>query len=225
VTVLWWLGDSWSDPRSYASENYGAAAGFPQAVAARLGAGIINSAVAGSGYAATAGRPTFPEQAAQGWGAAASAVLVFGGLNDEWQGHTPTETHEGAVTCYGLIRRLLPDAPLMVAGPQWGAQPHPADLPAYTDAIRTAALGAGAAHVDPSSWLLDRYDLLYDPYHPNQAGHALIADLLAPEVLFTLADRRLPARESWGDEGGWAAPWCPEDAAVTCRGPLLPSPV
>jgi lysophospholipase L1-like esterase len=221
---LWWIGDSWSDPRSYAAESYGAAAGFPQVTAARLGAGIVNAAVSGSGYAATAGRPTFPEQAAQGWGAAATAVVVFGGLNDEWQGRGLEETRVGADTTYGLIRRLCPDAALVVAGPQWGATPQPGDFGAFREAIRCAALAAGAVHLDPSGWLLGREDLMYDPYHPNQAGHARIADRLAPELLWALTATPGSARD-WSDEGGWTAPYTLGVPAGTDPAAPLPSPI
>jgi lysophospholipase L1-like esterase len=189
IDRLWWIGDSWSDARSYSSELYGAAAAAPQLVAARLGMGIINSAVSGSGYVANAGRPTFPEQAAQGWGASATGVVVLGGLNDQWQGHTPEDTYAGAVTTFGLVRRLCGDVPLIAAGPQWGAMPRPPDWGEFTDAIRQATAEASGVHIDPSEWLLGRTDLMYDPYHPNREGHGVVADRLTPLVAIVFAGR------------------------------------
>lgn len=201
--TLWVLGDSWADPTCY---PWAPSAGWPTLLAARLGLGLVNSGVSGSGYAATAGIPTFPAQAARGAGAGAGVVLVWGSLNDSYQGHSPAEVGAAAATTYALLTRLCPAAPLVVAGPQWGAAPPPPSLLASSEAVRAAATVAGATFLDPSRWLADRADLILpDGLHPDPGGHALIADLLTPEVLYALA-ARTPPELPHGEEGGWPAP-------------------
>lgn len=220
---LWVLGDSWQDPRTY---PWAPALGWPTLLTRRLGLGLVNSGTAGAGYAAVrVAPPNFPAQAAQGAGAGADAVIVFGSLNDPADGRTPEEVGDGAATTFDLIGRLCPGAPLIVCGPQWGALPIPPELLAARDAVADAAHQAGALFVDVSRWLQGRPDLILpDGFHPNPGGHALLADRLTPEVLFALAVPTT-ARDSWGVEGGWVAPWHPDDAAVTCAPPALPSPV
>jgi lysophospholipase L1-like esterase len=181
---LWVIGDSWSDPRSY---PWAPSGNWAALLTEQLGVGLINSAVSGSGYAATAGVPTFPAQAAQGTGAAAAAVLVLGSLNDPVQGHTPDEVRAAAATTYALIRRLCPAAPLLVVGPQWGALPLTPALLAARDAVRDTAAAAGADYLDPSSWFTGRPDLILpDGYHPTPAGHAVLADRLEHDVALAL---------------------------------------
>lgn len=219
---LWVLGDSWEDPRTY---PWAPACGWPSLLTRRLRLGLVNSGTAGSGYAAVrVAPPNFPAQAAQGAGAGADVVIVFGSLNDPADGRTPDEVTDGAAITFELIRRLCPAATLIVCGPQWGALPIPPELFAARDAVAAAATDAGALFVDVSRWLQGRPDLILpDGFHPNPGGHALLADRLTPEVLFAVAAPTV-ARDSWGDEGGWVAPWQVEDAAVTSAPPALPSP-
>jgi lysophospholipase L1-like esterase len=213
--ALWVLGDSWADVRSYNAYWWAPTAGYPQLLTARFSLGVINSGVSGSGYSAHAGLPTFPGQAAQGTGATATAVLVFGGLNDPWQGETPENTRAGAAATYALLRRLCPDALLIVAGPQWGAQPRTPELVAAQAVIESAARAAGAVYLDPSGWLLDRPELMLDPYHPGPDGHALIADRLAVELSWLLSAPP-PGGPVPEDPGvGYPAPWIMGDAGLT----------
>lgn len=181
---LWVLGDSWSDPRAY---PWAPSSGWPSLIADRLGVGLVNSAVGGSGYAATAGLPTFPGQAAQGTGTGADVVVVFGSLNDPIQGHSADEVRAAATVTYGLVRRLCPDAQLLVAGPQWPATAPTPALLAVRDALADAAADAAADYVDPSGWLAGRPDLILpDGYHPTPDGHSIIAERLGHDVALAL---------------------------------------
>ena len=175
---LWVFGDSWTDPRGYA---WAPMSGWPQVLAARLAVGLVNSGVSGAGYV-HAGAVTFPALAAQGWGAGAACVVVHGGVNDATTDQPGKAVYESAVTTYGLIRRLCPDAALIVAGPQWGAHPWTPGLVAVRDAVRDAAADMGADFIDTAGWFLRRPDLMLDMYHPTTAGHALIADRLEGDV-------------------------------------------
>jgi lysophospholipase L1-like esterase len=176
---LWVLGDSWTDPRTY---PWHPLQGWPQLVAARLGLGLVNSGVSGSGYASTGGLPNFPGQAAQGRGAGADVVLVWGSLNDPNKGYAPADTLAGARATYGLIGRLCPDAPLIVFGPQWYATAPTALLLSFRDVVRQVAGEVGAVFVDPSSWLVGRPDLLQPDNHPTPDGDAFLADRVAAEL-------------------------------------------
>jgi lysophospholipase L1-like esterase len=216
--ILWVLGDSWTDPTVY---PWAPAQGWPSLLAARLGLGLVNSGVSGTGYAATAGTPNFPAQAARGVGAGAHLVLVWGSLNDPNQGHTADETAAGAAATYALLRRLCPAAPLIVAGPQWGADPPPPELYAAREAVRAAAADAGATFLDPSGWLAGRPDLvLPDGLHPNPAGHALIADRITPELLVALAEPIPDLGAPWDDGTGWVAPYAIGSAATLPAPPI-----
>lgn len=191
---LWVLGDSWTDPRSYAVPAYGR--NWSYLLAERFGLGMVNSAVSGSAYSWGAqGGGSFPAQAAQGWGHGAAAVIVFGGLNDANGDAGSDVVGGGATLTYGLIRRLCPDAPLLVVGPQWGARPWSPALNRIRGVLRDAATAAAVDVIDPSSWLLNRHDLLIDADHPNGAGHVLLADRLEHDVALALEGRRptLPA--------------------------------
>lgn len=183
---LWVIGDSWSDPRSYWWAPTQNCVGL---LADRLGVGLINSAVSGSGYAATAGTPTFPAQAAQGWGRDADVVIVFGGVNDAMQSRTIGETVAGAQATYELLGRLCPDAVVLVIGPQYGAGAPPPSLLATRDAVAAVAGNYALPFVDVSQWLLGRPDLALDQYHPNPAGHAELADRLEHDVALAFATR------------------------------------
>lgn len=180
---LWVLGDSWSDPWGY---PWSPEFGWPQLLAARLDVGIINSALSGGGYLAGAANNPFGVQAAHGAGAGADVVIAFGSLNDPNSGQPADAVGRRASVVFGLIGRLCPDAALIVVGPQWGAHERTAELLATVEAVAAAADTAGAPFVDPSGWFLGATKLLIDPWHPNQAGHATIADRLEHDVALAL---------------------------------------
>jgi lysophospholipase L1-like esterase len=216
----WWiLGDSWADPYAYA---WAPEQGWPQLLAARFDAGVINSAAAGSGYAANRGTPHFPTQAARGTGAGAPVVIVFGSINDPNNGYTPEQTAAGARVTFALVRRACPDALRLVTGPQILTL-TPADLSVH-DAVRVEATAAGGIFLDVSSWLIGRPDLMLNDTHPNQGGHALIADRLTPELLWALTPA--PPTLPHGDlvEPGWVAPYT-IGAAATLPSPSIGSEV
>jgi lysophospholipase L1-like esterase len=182
---LWVLGDSWSDPRSY---PWAPSGNWCALLTADLGVGLVNSAVSGAGYVQASGTPIFPAQAAQGAGAGADVVIVFGGVNDSNGNYTAEQIRAGAATTYGYARRLCPDAPLLVAGPQWGAAaPFPAGFATAQAAIRAAAAAAGADYLDVSQLLIGRPDLALDQYHPNPAGHAYLAQQIGHDVALAFA--------------------------------------
>jgi lysophospholipase L1-like esterase len=185
---LWVLGDSWSDPKSYNVPAYGW--NWSAVLAERLGLGVVNSAGYGAAYTYPGGGgPSFPAQAATGWGVGAAAAIVFGGVNDVTGDAERTHVRDAAALTFGLIRRLCPDAPLFVVGPQWPAHERTPAVARTRGALREAAAAVSAPLIDPSPWLLDRPDLLVDFWHPNAAGSAIIADRLEHDVGLALTLR------------------------------------
>lgn len=224
---LWVIGDSWTDP-TYG--GWGWTCGWPQQVAAALGWALINSGRSGAGYAQPGNDwATFGSIAARGDGVGADVVIVAGSRNDPDTGQSQQAIANGAEHTYRLIRAACPDALLLVIGPQGTSIAPSAELLRTVATVRAAALDAGAAWVDPTGWLRGRPDLLDMPDgHPLCAGHDLLADRIAPELLrayFLRSARATPPDPpdgvGHGDEGGWVAPWAADDAATLPSPPVL----
>jgi lysophospholipase L1-like esterase len=217
MTRLWVLGDSWTDP-AFAGRW---ADGWPTLVAARLGAGLVNSGAAGAGYAQLNGAGiNYPIQAARGAGAGADAVIVWGSVNDWTQ--PPDAVAAAAAATYRLLRAACPGAPLVVYGPQFWADQPPPDLVAVAAAVHAAAADAEATYGDPLLWMRDRPDLIDGSGHPTADGHAHLADRLAPGLLWALSGPP-PACRDWSDEGGWGAPYTLGAPAGTDPASPIPS--
>jgi lysophospholipase L1-like esterase len=84
------------------------------------------------------------------------------------------------------IRAEAPQARLVVIGPVSLKPDPPATTLQTRDIIRTEVQAVGADFVDPidTGWFLDRPDLITpDGIHPNDAGHAYIAEKIAPLIV------------------------------------------
>lgn len=197
------LGDSWTDPRD--PENIGC--GWPQQVAARLGLGLTVAGMSGAGYVNSGDAlSTFPVQAVRGAAVGASAVIVWGSVNDV--AHPPAAVYAAAVETYRLIRLAAPDAPLLVYGPQmWSTVPDPR-LYAVGDAVRRAAVRAGALFADPLAWFAGHPELEDGSVHPSCLGHDLIASRVAVDLLFALtAAMPVEGRPEISDGAGYPLPF------------------
>lgn len=178
------LGDSFSAILGAEGPN-----GWPARVANAAGATLVNQAHSGSGYVNSAAS-TFPYEAATS-AVPADVYVVFGGLND--LGHDPEAVREAAVVTYRLLRYLSPGAALVVIGPQWPADwPQVEQMWPYRDAIRSAALDAGARYVDALHWFDGRPECMWDDgKHPNEAyGQRRLGELITPHVLAALHARQ-----------------------------------
>ena len=62
----------------------------------------------------------------------------------------------------------------------------------YATAVREVAAGENCRLIDIRNWLLDRLDypslFCADGIHPNEAGHAVIADLVYTRLGSLIAD-------------------------------------
>lgn len=166
----------------------GAAAGWPAVMADRAGAELVNLAVGGTGYVRGT-YSSFPYAAVQ-VPADVDVVVVFGGFNDQWSVEL-TDVRVAARTTLAILRRVVPDAHLIVAGPQWPHQHSPAGvLVSIRDAVRAAAAEYGATFVDGMAerWFQGRPELIGpDGTHPNAAGQLALADRITPHVHAALA--------------------------------------
>ncbi|SPM33015.1 Lysophospholipase L1 or related esterase, partial [Mycobacterium rhizamassiliense] len=110
-------------------------------------------------------------------------VVFFGSRND--QGVDPMQLADRARDTFTLARRFAPWARFLVIGPPWPTADVPDSVLQIRDVLNTAARAAGAAFVDPigDRWFVDRPDLIGpDGVHPNDAGHAYLAEKIAPLV-------------------------------------------
>lgn len=110
-------------------------------------------------------------------------VVFFGSRND--QGVDPTRL---SILVYGtlqLARRTAPSAKLLVIGPPWPTADPPADVLRIRDALAYQADLAGATFIDPiaAGWFVGRPELIgNDGVHPTDAGHAYMAEKIAPLI-------------------------------------------
>lgn len=110
-------------------------------------------------------------------------VVVFGSRNDKG---VPADQLTPAVhNTLTAARAAAPEAKLLVIGPPWLTANPPAEILQARDIVRSQAEAVGAVFVDPiaEGWFVDRPDLIgADGVHPNDAGHAYMADKIAPLI-------------------------------------------
>jgi lysophospholipase L1-like esterase len=93
---------------------------------------------------------------------------------------------------FDLARHRTPSARLLVIGPPWPTANVPESVIQIRDILNAAARAAGAAFVDPIAerWFVGRPDLIgADGVHPNDAGHAYLADKIGPLMAAQLSRR------------------------------------
>ncbi len=110
-------------------------------------------------------------------------VVFYGSRND--QGADPLAILGAAQGAFDFAHRTAPSARLLVIGPPWPTADVPPVVLQIRDMLRTAAGLAGATFVDPIAerWFVGRPDLIgADGVHPTDAGHAYMADQIAPLI-------------------------------------------
>jgi lysophospholipase L1-like esterase len=79
-----------------------------------------------------------------------------------------------------------------VIGPPWPTADVPDAVLQVRDVLYGQARAAGATWIDPIAerWFVGRPDLIgHDGVHPNDAGHAYLADKIAPLIAAQLPRR------------------------------------
>lgn len=115
-------------------------------------------------------------------------VVFFGSRNDQ-----PVDMQQYPVLVgdtFQIARRMAPNAKFLVIGPPWPTADPPDEILALRDSLRAQAKAAGAVFIDPLAerWFVGRPDLIGpDGVHPTDAGHAYMAEKIAPLIRSQLA--------------------------------------
>lgn len=117
-------------------------------------------------------------------------VVFFGSRND--QGVNPEVLAQLTRDAFDMARHIAPSAKLLVIGPPWPTTDPPDGVLEVRDVVAGQARAVGATFVDPINdhWFVDRPDLIgADGVHPTDAGHAYMADKIAPLIRAQLPKR------------------------------------
>jgi lysophospholipase L1-like esterase len=149
----------------------------------------------GSGYTTGGFRQLNFQQLAQvSMPAEPDLIIVFGSLNDSRS--KPSGARVAARSLMGWLGAERPDATILVIGPPWVNDRVPANLFQIRDAVRDAAVEAGATFIDPldEGWFAGPNAALIgdDNVHPTDAGQRHLAELITPRVEQLLASRPTP---------------------------------
>ncbi|MEZ0364547.1 GDSL lipase [Mycobacterium sp. pUA109] len=110
-------------------------------------------------------------------------VVFFGSRND--QGVDLLALAGLSHNAFDLAHRTAPGAKLLVIGPAWPTADVPGNVLQIRDTLSAQAWLTGAAFVDPiaEGWFVGRPDLIgADGVHPTDAGHAYLAEKIAPLI-------------------------------------------
>ncbi len=117
-------------------------------------------------------------------------VVFFGSRNDE--GVDPVQLAAKAHATFDYAHHIAPSSKLLVIGPPWPTANPPFDVLYVRDILSGQARDAGATFADPISdgWFVGRPELIGpDGIHPNDAGHAYMAEKIAPLIRAQLSRR------------------------------------
>ena len=183
--VVAFIGDSWT-------EGIGATAlrGFADLVADQLGWDHYALGVGGSGYEARGRGSTFDDRVARAVSTDPDVIVVQGSIND--RSATPDELERAALTTLGHLRSAAdPGTAILVLGASYTPGLDPSVIDGINDAIGAAAERTDVRFVDPAAenWNDPSRPVIWaDDAHPNDIGHQVLADRLAP-VLESLIER------------------------------------
>ena len=160
------------------------AAGWPALVAEETGTTLVLNAVPQAGYASVGVTgEDYLELLSASPVPDADVTLLFGSRNDADQDLGQVQSQ--VVSAMAVARENAPQAALVVIGPVWDDGNAPASVLAVRDLVQAAAEEAGALFVDPlaEGWFSAGSGLIStDGISPTDAGHAHLAELIAPTV-------------------------------------------
>jgi lysophospholipase L1-like esterase len=112
-----------------------------------------------------------------------SLVVFFGSRND--QDVHPAVLTEMIHATFDLAHHTAPSAKFLVIGPPWPTADVPDSVQQIRDILTVEARTFGATFVDPIAdrWFVDQPGLIGpDGVHPTDAGHAYLANKIAPPI-------------------------------------------
>ncbi|MCR2823963.1 SGNH/GDSL hydrolase family protein [Microbacterium sp. zg.Y909] len=146
---------------------------------ARGGTGFTGS-VAGAAARAACGReecPSFVRMAVQGAAVVPDIVIISGGRNDAALSDAATE--QGILQLFDAVAGTYPDSMVFVTNVLWDDEDPPASVAVMSTQIQQHAERVGAVFLDLGQPLAgDEASLAADGVHPNDLGHAKIAEAL-----------------------------------------------
>ncbi|WP_046294602.1 Rv0518 family GDSL lipase [Mycolicibacter arupensis] len=117
-------------------------------------------------------------------------VVFFGSRND--QDVEPGQLGRLISDTLSLAHRTAPGARMLVIGPPWPTAEVPGNIWRIRDLLSAEARAVGAEFVDPlaEQWFVGLPQLIGpDGVHPTDAGHAYMADKIAPLIAGQLPKR------------------------------------
>ncbi|MGI9125632.1 MAG: Rv0518 family GDSL lipase [Mycobacterium sp.] len=117
-------------------------------------------------------------------------VVFFGSRNDEPV--DPGKFPAMAAEAFHLAHFVAPRAKFLVIGPPWPTDAPPPSVLKVRDSLRQQAASTGAVFIDPIAerWFVGHPELIgKDGVHPNDAGHAYMAQRIAPLIYDQLTIR------------------------------------
>jgi lysophospholipase L1-like esterase len=172
------LGDSWTAGVGATDRR-----GYVVRTAERLGWGYANFGVGGSGYSVPGPHHSlFAERIPQLVALHPDLVVVQGSLNERHG--APGELGPAARSTLAQLRTALPPGtPVLVIGASYNPGTANSTIDRINREVSQGAAAAGVPFLDPAAagWL-DPHDpaLWSDTIHPDDRGHQLVADALAP---------------------------------------------
>jgi lysophospholipase L1-like esterase len=109
-------------------------------------------------------------------------VVVNGGRNEIDRANDPG-WERGVHTFYTALRATVPDATIIATSPIWDDDPLPNRMRRQREIVQREVEAIGGLYVDLGDPLTGHPELVDgDSVHPNDLGHAAIADALVAGV-------------------------------------------
>jgi lysophospholipase L1-like esterase len=183
--VVTFIGDSWT-------EGIGATAlrGYADLAAEQLGWDHYVLGVGGSGYEQPGRGSTFDERIDRAVATDPDVIVVQGSINDRRA--SPDDLEQATLRTLGHLRSgAEADTAVLVLGASYTPGLERTVIDGLNDTIAAAAERVGLRFIDPAAanWNDPGVPGIWaDDAHPNDVGHQVLADRLAP-VLVSLLER------------------------------------
>jgi acyl-CoA thioesterase I len=185
------LGDSYAGGSSMDS---GPAYRWPALLAERDDFNVRVLAVGGSGFTVDGpGKPntSIPDQATNvARDGVPDVVVIMAARNDIHQSGV-SKVGPAVTETLTTIHRLAPTAHVLVIGPVWAGEVTPSLYRVFATLEWRATKTSGGAYIDgatqPGPWFAGHPEMIgADHIHPNNAGHALMANRINPALRVAL---------------------------------------
>jgi lysophospholipase L1-like esterase len=185
------LGDSYAGGSSMDS---GPAYRWPALLAERNNFNVRVQAVGGSGFTVDGpGKPgtSIPDQAQHITRYGTPDVVVIMAARNDIHQSAVGKVGPAVTATLTTIHKLAPKAKILLIGPVWAGETTPFLYRVFATLEWRADKAAGGAYIDgatqPGPWFAGHPEMIgTDHVHPNNAGHALMADKINPALRVAL---------------------------------------